>query len=196
MKIRTLISLTAILGTGVHAATITVDTLAFVQSAGGVNIVDNTGVVAIGTYGPSDPAIGASFTKSQITTGFTQLGQNTLDSTSDLAGYFKFNLTVNIENSFNTLPVFLVIGNGNDLASSTEFLVWKATSNPDGNTFVEDNPFGGPGTIQLNNATGSLFAGEFDSTVFKLEAAVLVPEPSSTALLGLGGIALLLRRRR
>ena len=197
MKIQTLIGVVVMFGAGLlHAATVTIDTAAFVQTAGGSRVVDNTGVVAIGTYGPTDPTLGANFTKAEVITGFTQLGQETFkDSIGNLDGFFRFDLTADITNSFNGLPVYLVLGNQSSLAASTEFLVWKATSNPDGSSFVEDNPLGGPGSVTLDNTTGSLFAGTFGGGEFHLELAQ-VPEPSSTALLGLGGVALLLRRRR
>jgi len=54
-----------------------------------------------------------------------------------------------------------------------------------------------PVTVIVGNVGGSVksnFFGDFDSA--DSIALELVPEPSSASLLGLGGLALLMRRRR
>ncbi len=50
-------------------------------------------------------------------------------------------------------------------------------------------------SIKYNHTNGDSFTG-FDSTNFKVTPVNPVPEPSSAALLGLGGLALILRRRK
>ena len=52
-------------------------------------------------------------------------------------------------------------------------------------------PTGGGGDIVLTSAPAPP-----NTTTFSADQIVLIPEPSSTALLGLGGLALLARRRR
>jgi len=198
MRIKTLLALVAMGVSSTHAATITVNTSGFVQDADGVLVKNNTGSIAIGTYGVTDPDFSSGFTAADIMTGFMQLGQSAFsEEPKNRDGLFAFELTAEVTSAFSGLPVYLVIGNSASLATSDEFLVWKATANPLGNTFVADDPFGGPGGIRLDSNTGSLFAGitvsAGDRDDFRL---VAIPEPSSTALLGLGGVALLLRRRR
>ncbi len=50
-------------------------------------------------------------------------------------------------------------------------------------------------SIAYNATNGSSYTG-FNSTNFKVTPVNPVPEPSSAALLGLGGLALILRRRK
>ena len=178
-----------------HSATITVDTSAFVNySDGSTRVTDNTGTVAVGTYN-SEPTFAGNPSVSDVITGFDELGSGAFeDSLGNLDGFFRFNMTETITSAFDSKAVYIVLGNADTLSGSDQFLVWKATSNPDGNTFTADNPLGGPGSIKLDNTAGSLLLGGFSSEAFILADAV--PEPSSAALLGLGGLALLMRRRR
>ena len=65
-------------------------------------------------------------------------------------------------------------------------------TNPD-NTFVSYAYNTGASTSFSMNITGS---GTFEYHVYAFTNTVAVPEPSTTALLGLGGLALILRRRK
>ncbi|MBK1854303.1 PEP-CTERM sorting domain-containing protein [Verrucomicrobiaceae bacterium 5K15] len=193
-----LISITA-LSIGISAiaqsATVTLETKAFVNySDGSTPVTDNTGTVSVGFY-DSEPTFGTEVSTADILSDYTALGSGAFeDSIGNLDGYFRFDLTENITSEYASKDVYIVLGNASTLEASDEFLVWKATSNPDGNTFVEDDPLGGPGSVALDNTTGSLLLGDFESGEFNMIS--VVPEPSSTALFGLGGLALLIRRRR
>lgn len=177
-----------------QAATINLSTVRFVNDKDDNPLTKGTGVVSIGTYS-SLPSFSATPLKTEVLTTYEELGFGTVDSIQTFDGFFNFDLNVQIPNSFNGDDIYLVIGEGSSIADSNQFLVWKSTSNPDGDAFIEDNPTGGPGSVQLNNETGDLLLGSF-VTDFSLAAVSAVPEPSSLALSGLALFALAGRRSR
>lgn len=196
MKLIQMIPLITLAGATAYGASITVKTDAFVTLSGGGTIPDNTGSVVIGTYGDTDPIFGASPDAVEVQTGFTQLGATrAFEDNSNLANYFWFEHNpITVPTALDDKPVYMIIGNGATLDSSSQFLVWKKTDATGNNhVFTADDgtTIGGPSVITLNNTTGSLFLGNFTSGQFQL-----VPEPSSMTLLGLGVFALALRRRR
>lgn len=88
----------------------------------------------------------------------------------------------------------------------TEGVSGAATSSPYTETFIEGMTFvtlegvstdgsNGINVLVSNTSTGASGANSF-TFVTGLQIAVAVPEPSSSALLGLGGLALILRRRK
>lgn len=177
-----------------QAATITLSTSAFVHDKDDSALTKGTGVVSIGTYS-SIPTFSGTPLKTEVLTTYEELAFGTVDSIQDFNGYFNFDLNVTIPNSFNGDDIYLVIGEASSIADSNQFLVWKSTSNPDGNKFIDDNPTGGPGSVQLNNESGDLLLGSF-ATTFGLAEVSAVPEPSSLALSGLALFALAGRRSR
>ncbi|MBT8038442.1 MAG: PEP-CTERM sorting domain-containing protein [Verrucomicrobiae bacterium] len=65
--------------------------------------------------------------------------------------------------------------------------------------FLTDSGGGNPAEfISVSGTTVSIGAGSSPATAFGIDSitVAVIPEPSSTALLGLGGLALILRRRR
>jgi len=195
-KIISTIALSVVLPVTSYAVTITIDTAAFVNFSNGDRVTDNTGTVSIGTY-DAIPNFDSSSSVADLLTSYDEFASGSFqDSFGGLDGFFGFTITEDIipGSEFDGSDVYLVLGDGDTLASSDEFLVWRATANPEGNVFLAPDPVAGPTAVQLNNATGDLLFGSFDGTAFTL--AETVPEPSSSALLGFGGLALILRRRR
>ncbi|NNJ86753.1 MAG: PEP-CTERM sorting domain-containing protein [Akkermansiaceae bacterium] len=118
---------------------------------------------------------GASFTSGLSSLG-TATATFTSVATSNAAGLFYTN--------FDTPVTFAVDANSTSIVinwSSTGNIRYKKTTT-------------GSNLPQVNYSNGN-FVGTDDSVKVSVAGSV-VPEPSSTALLGLGGLALVLRRRR
>ncbi len=163
-----------------------------------------SGVVVLGSY-TSEPV-----SASNILTNFIQAGTTSIGFFGPTGpGYFTG--SINSDNLGVGAPlvgmtVYALIGNGATIASSTQVAVWRSTSNPSGNTFVADNPTGGPDSVAIFGSTGILIIGtvqaNFDpdgagptfsaQDAFRLTA---IPEPSTILLSSLGVFALLRRRR-
>ena len=125
------------------------------------------------------------------------------------AGAFQLTVTGDTDslfdgvNTFSGNNAYLVIGNGETFASSTEFLVWDS-----GVAFDSVEPNTSPESLLLDVDTGTTVIGSNSTFTFDLSGfggsateaafstAALVPEPSSTLLIGLAGIGMTLRRRR
>lgn len=168
------------------------------------------GYVGIGFFS-SMPDFSAS-TGVEVSEAFVQLGS---------AGSFNFNLGANaipgifshsasapITGSTNSTFIgknmFLVIGNGDSLATSTEVFVLDS-----GRQFAQDNPLFNAtidlsagvegevlvGTVGFEGGRLVIDAGDFGTSPESIQLGVLIPEPS-TALLGALGALGLLRRRR
>ena len=174
----------------------------------GSTIAANTGFVAIGTFNSSNAAIASLSTPAALDSAFKQFGAST--TMGSFGGSFSAQATQDPDtlfdgvNAFTGSSVYIVVGNSSTLALSTEFLVWDS-----GVLFANTDPSGSPDEVILDVGSGSLVIGLDNKHTFDLSivaggsatqaaftAVELVPEPSSTALLGLGGVALLLRRRR
>ncbi|BDS06132.1 hypothetical protein NT6N_11720 [Oceaniferula spumae] len=105
---------------------------------------------------------------------------------------------------FSDQSIYLVIGKGATLAASTEFLVYKfnetfgsASEEPINSTLTFDADTITIANLLVGGIGGDRAVSPLDPTPqASFFTAELVPEPSSTALLGLGGLALILRRRR
>lgn len=173
------------------------DTSSFVTDSGGVQIPKGSGVVSLGTYS-SLPSFGGTVNNSDVTVSYLELSSGVFDSPFAFDGFYRFDLDVNIPNSFNNQEIYVVLGDGSTVENSDNLLVWKPTANPDGNVFVEDNPIGGPGSILLNNDNGDLLLGSFDSgsNTFAMSSVSAIPEPSSLVLTSLALFTLTGRRSR
>jgi len=164
-----------------------------ILGAGG--LAPTSGIVTLGTY-TSEPSSAES-----VLNGYTSLGSLAFGATP---GFISGDINVDLPLGSPAVgqQVYVVIGNGTTLQNSTQFLVWKPTSNPAGNTFTADNPVGGPDLLGLFGDKGTTIVGEFgivaDAGVgsqgnFRL--AQVVPEPSAMLLGAFGALGLLRRRR-
>jgi hypothetical protein len=202
MKLKHVVATLAAMSVSAFGANITVT-----NNQGPVNtqsVVDNSGAAVEGGFA----AIG-TFDVAQLVT---------LSSGADLDAAFSifdgasgsvgtqtiFNGVYNFSNNGSDIgatgfsgPIHLVIGNGADLASSTEAAILEIGSFPTSEPAVS--------TIFVNNASATPFLGDFDT--FTLQPATVprqnpalrlaaIPEPSSSLLIGLAGLSLLIRRRR
>lgn len=215
MKSLTLLTLLCLLASPVRAVVVTT-TFTNLDGASGeeTNVVYdnsgtllalNTGYVGIGTFLISNASIASISTAGGLETAFTQFG--TASDFNIVSGAFSDSTSDNVNTPFTYTGnnVYIVIGNAASIATSTEFLVWDS-----GVAFFDTAPNGGPSDVLLDvGAIGSeLVIGRDDLYTFDhsgdggsaTEAAfstsALIPEPSSTAMLGLGGMMLLLRRRK
>ena len=202
MKLKHVVSIIALTSVSAFGASVTVT-----NNQGPLNtqsVVDNTGAAVDGGFA----AIGSISDPS---------GLNTLTSGSDLADLFTvydgatgaitaapFAGTYSISNNGSDItgtawagaPIYLVLGNGGDLASSTLAGVLRV------GTFPSSEP--AVATITVNNSTAEVLLGSFNT--FTLQPGPIptqnpafklgVPEPSSSLLIGLAGLSLLIRRRR
>ena len=80
-----------------QAATITLDTAAFIDDSEGNPITKGSGIVSIGTYN-AFPALGVMPTNSQVIDPYQELGFGAFDTTFELDGFFRFSLDVTIPN--------------------------------------------------------------------------------------------------
>lgn len=155
-----------------------------------------SGVVVVGAYA-SEPASVA-----EVLNTFTAFGSIGFFG-AGAPGFFTGGVSGPLVNAdaFVGNNVYVVIGNGVDLNSSTEFAVWKAETNPAGNVFTADNPIGGPSEVVVLTGTGSLLVGSvvnFDVPNFGNQPGIglaAIPEPSAILLGALGMVGLLRRRR-
>ena len=97
-------------------------------------------------------------------------------------------------------PIYLVLGNGADLASATQAGIMTL------GTFPSSEP-APPNPVIMSNAAASVIFGDYSGTASNgsgvtsgeraaFALAGLVPEPSSSLLAALAGLALLVRRKR
>lgn len=178
-------------------------------------IIDNSGNFIALTQGSIGVGYFSSFvvgdfssaTRSALLSDFQQFDSSKPFANGDGAvGFFNatYDASIPFEGTspFEGQTLFTVIGNESSLGSSTEFGVFRH----DGQLFAEEDGAGnggvsgsvrsGEGTLLLGSDAG-IKSHPLGATVGTFQLApVTIPEPSSTALLGLGSVALLLRRRR
>ena len=130
-------------------------------------------------------------------------------ATEDPAGNFLLDLEMGFEVTgaadFNSSPlaggtIYLVLGNGADLASSSQAGIMTLGSFPSS----EPTP---PNPVIMSNAAASVIFGDYTGTAANgsgitagerpaFALAGLVPEPSSSLLAAFAGLILLARRKR
>ena len=125
-------------------------------------ILKNSGFIAIGTFNLERAEIEALATAADLDSAFHQFGEAAnFNSTEN--GAFQANASGNpaeeydVGSSFDGAAVYLVIGDGADLSTSSEFLVWKSDQFFDGS-----GPTGGPSELMLSVDTGDLIIGRSD----------------------------------
>lgn len=182
-------------------------------------VVDNTGAVtggnSIATIGYfrtiADGDVGTTSVASLISDFESLASEDFSTSGAGFNGLFSINTTIDPAETNteavngNGKSLYLFLGNGATLAASSYVgLVDTGENTPDvtstASSFSTDvdysvGKFGNGGLVVLGQITADSVAwGGGNSTgTFEL---VAIPEPSSVALLGLGGLAVLLRRRR
>ena len=202
MKLKYLVSIIALTSVSAFGASVTVT-----NNAGPVNtqsVVDNSGAAVDGGFA----AIGSISDVSALNT-LTSAGLDALftvyDGATGAVNNAPFNGTYSISNNGSDItgtawagaPIYLVLGNGGDLASSTQAAVLRVGNFPGSEPAVQ--------TVNVNN-TAEVLLGSFDTFTLQpgpiptqnaaLALAPFVPEPSSSLLIGLAGLSLLIRRRR
>ncbi len=202
MKLKYLVSIIALTSVSAFGASVTVT-----NNAGPVNtqsVVDNTGAAVDGGFA----AIGSISDVSALNT-LTSAGLDALftvyDGATGAVNNAPFNGTYSISNNGSDItgtawagaPIYLVLGNGGDLASSTQGAVLRVGNFPGSEPAVQ--------TVNVNNTAEVLF-GDFETFTLQpgpipsqnaaLALVPFVPEPSSSLLIGLAGLSLLIRRRR
>ena len=202
MKLKHVVSIIALTSVSAFGASVTVT-----NNAGPVNtqsVVDNTRAAVDGGFA----AIGSISDASALNT-LTSAGLADLFTVYDgaigaiTAAPFAGTYSISNEGSDITgtawagAPIYLVLGNGGDLASSTQAAVLRVGNFPGSEPAVQ--------TVNVNN-TAEVLLGDFDTFTLQpgpiptqnaaLALVPLVPEPSSSLLIGLAGLSLLIRRRR
>jgi hypothetical protein len=214
MKKTVIASLTAIgLFSGASAYTVSFLNVAAADNTA-VPVLDNTGApIALGSgYVAAGTFTAVPGSVDDVRSLFTAFGDgNTAFSNSiGVGGFFDGNRSAPIPAGTTDVPVgasvFLVIGDGSDLASSTDFAVYDP-----GLVFGTENAVGAGaldiiidsdaltadslvyGTLVQNVDTG--IGVVFDEGI-QIGAGGVIPEPSTSLLAALAGLALAARRRR
>ncbi len=202
MKLKHVVSIIALTSVSAFGASVTVT-----NNAGPVNtqsVVDNAGEAVDGGFA----AIGSISDVSgldTLTSGALEAVFTVYDGATGAVNNAPFNGTYSISNEGSDItgtawagaPIYLVLGNGGDLASSTQAAVLRVGNFPGSEPAVQ--------TVNVNN-TAEVLLGNFETFTLQpgpiptqnaaLALVPLVPEPSSSLLIGLAGLSLLIRRRR
>jgi hypothetical protein len=176
---------------------------AVTDNAGNV-IPDGSGTVIVGSFLGAVPDFAAS-SGSDIANSFTSFGTAGTLGFAGFNGLYEINFTggrLGAASPLTNSNIYTLIGNGPDLASSTELIAFmhdELFQQDDGDP-VDKNPtatlgargsyvYGGAATANpVDVGGGNVFPG--------VSMAQLVPEPSSSLLFGLAGLALMMRRKR
>ena len=202
MKLQYLVSIIALTSVSAFGASVTVT-----NNAGPVNtqsVVDNSGAAVDGGFAAIGSISDASALNTLTSAGLADLF-TVYDGASGAITAAPFAGTYSISNNGSDItgtawagaPIYLVLGNGGDLASSTQGAVLRVGNFPGSEPAVQ--------TVNVNN-TAEVLLGSFDTFTLQpgpiptqnaaLALAPFVPEPSSSLLIGLAGLSLLIRRRR
>lgn len=202
MKLKHVVSIIALTSVSAFGASVTVT-----NNAGPVNtqsVVDNTGAAVDGGFAAIGSISDASALNTLTSAGLADLF-TVYDGATGAITAAPFAGTYSISNNGSDItgtawagaPIYLVLGNGGDLASSTQAAVLRVGNFPGSEPAVQ--------TVNVNN-TAEVLLGDFDTFTLQpgpipsqnaaLALVPLVPEPSSSLLIGLAGLSLLIRRRR
>jgi hypothetical protein len=213
----TLLALTSSVGL-VSAYTVTVTN----QSTFGdpaLPLTDNTntplasGTVAVGYFGSDADVIDNSLDFAALLSGFTEYGTSTsiagkgaTTGLLDLVTPANWTVAVPSNSTDGQIGqnVYVVFGNGDTLSSSDLLAVWKSGSvfgkeDDAGNGGVAADLAFGKGDLLLGTINGptDITAGANTITYANRIGLVgAIPEPSTSLLAGLAGLALAIRRRR
>ena len=211
---KSLIFLLATIGIANASTTISVSNLdtadtfdrAIVDNSGSIIAVGG-GVVSVGFF-ETLSTVGdfGSATRTTLLDDFEQFGSSTstgFQNSFNAEGFFSASFTdtiADVDSVFVDETLFTLIGNGDTLASSSEFLVFRH----DGEILQPEVAGIGGNSGLVRPGDGTLLLGQDNGVIDVLgmqvgsfsTAIVSVPEPSSSVLLGLGGLAFVLRRRR
>ena len=154
------------------------------------------GTLFAGTFG-SPPSVGIGI--SDVLANFNVF--DALDTASGSAGNFAAgSLTGDVEPTFASGKIYLVVVNTASIATATEFAVFSSTDSSW--TFPANDTSATPANITLVGTVDQYFAGSADTITTPggipgtFNSIQLVPEPGSLFLvLGSAGMALLRRRR-
>lgn len=172
-------------------------------------LVAGTGFVSLGYFGSlSDVDVAGGMTASQFKTTIGDFSSVTANPPIDEGMYLEtFDYGTGTLDAQAGKTWYSLIGNAADVNSSTMFILYKHDD-----VIVADGSTPTPAAPELLLNDGSLMYGVVDNNPITVDASNLlgnanytsslsfgmdlVPEPSSTALLGLGVFAFALRRRR
>lgn len=151
-------------------------------------------------YGTFDSIPTVNTPAQDIEDSFNQLGLTSNDN--PYSGH-TYSSSVS-EGDFEGRRGYLVVSNNADIGLATEMAIISNSSDSNWTFAADLSGVPATQTVRADHAFtsgGEIIIGEADthvaySNTIKLEALVPVPEPSSSALLGLGFAALLLRRRK
>ncbi|MGB0774497.1 MAG: PEP-CTERM sorting domain-containing protein [Akkermansiaceae bacterium] len=174
---------------------VTLDNGTFTRTAGG-NLVlgfDSSNTIAVGMSNSSNLTVGGElwFGRNVANTGVTAsltISDSTVAANGGVGIWFW--------NSDNNNYNLNVVGIGSSIQGR---LGYEATNGGGANNSATWESLWTLGILQHNGSSAGAFADHFETTGtagntnYTLTA---IPEPSSTALLGLGGLALVLRRRK
>ncbi len=201
MKLKHVVSIIALTSVSAFGASVTVT-----NNQGPLNtqsVVDNTGEAVDGGFAAIGSISDASALNTLTSAGLADLF-TVYDGATGAITAAPFAGTYSISNNGSDItgtawagaPIYLVLGNGGDLASSTLAGVLRV------GTFPSSEP--AVATITVNNSTAEVLLGSFNT--FTLQPGPIptqnpafllgIPEPSSSLLVGLAGLSLLIRRRR
>ena len=127
--------------------------------ATGKPILKNTGYVAIGTFKLNHAEISQLSTAAALDAAFYQFGEGS-DFNALEDGAFQCDASGNPDqafdglNSFSGSNIYVVIGNGESLITSSEYLVWDS-----GVAFDNTGPVGGAWEVFLSVSKGTLLIG-------------------------------------
>lgn len=207
MKLKHIALSLAMVGT-VSAGSVTVTNVAAGSSQ---MVLDNAGAPVVGGFVGfgtiTDPAADfGSLDGAGLSALFTPFASGaTEDPPGNALLDLRMAFTVVGSADFNTSPLggttlYLVLGNGADLASSTQAGIMSLGSFP----AAEPTPVN---PVIMSQANATVLFGDYSGTASNgggvtagdrpaFALAPLVPEPSSSLLFGIAGLALVIRRKR
>lgn len=194
-----------IVGAASSSATVTIGTNNITGASSGVAVVDNSGAVVAGSVAIGSFLGGVDF--ENIGSSFTPNGSTPAFGLNGGLGFFnqQFGAGTNTETSqdssdpFTGSPVYLVIGNSATFGNSTDYIVYNTGSvwpSEDGSSQAALPAYSLIGKVPdygflTPRTDDGGFSGITDGVTFGV-----IPEPSTSLLAGLAGLALVLRRKR